>query len=73
MNSEYFWWLAALALVAAGGIVAVLSWRPAPDDGWDDDAYDDAHGPAGGPDGAADARPAWRAGLGADGTATTSR
>lgn len=36
MNSEYFWWLAALAFVAAGGIVAVLSWRPAPDDEPDD-------------------------------------
>ena len=43
MNSEYFWWLAALALVAAGGVVALLSWRPPIDDGPDDewsDAWD---------------------------------
>ena len=57
MNSEYFWWLAALALVAAGGIVAVLSWRPAPDDGSDDDRYDDPD-VAGWPRDVADARPA---------------
>jgi len=36
VNSEYFWWLAALALVATGGLVAVISWRPTADDGVDD-------------------------------------
>jgi hypothetical protein len=50
MNSEYFWWLAVLALVAAGGVVAVLSWRPSPDGGWDDDEDDPADGLAGWPD-----------------------
>jgi hypothetical protein len=41
VNSEYFWWLAALALVAAGGLLAVVSWRPSADEqadaGWDDE------------------------------------
>ena len=27
MNSEYFWWLAILVGVAAGGLVVVLGWR----------------------------------------------
>ena len=27
MNTEYFWWLAALVGVAAGGLVLVLGWR----------------------------------------------
>jgi hypothetical protein len=27
MNTEYFWWLAALVAVAAGGLVVVLGWR----------------------------------------------
>ncbi len=27
LNSEYFWWLAVLVLVAAGGVVAVIGWR----------------------------------------------
>ncbi len=27
MNTEYFWWLAALVALAAGGLVAVLGWR----------------------------------------------
>jgi hypothetical protein len=27
MNTEYFWWLAALVGVAAGGLVVVLGWR----------------------------------------------
>jgi hypothetical protein len=58
VNSEYFWWLAALALVAAGGIVALQSWQPASDDG-QDDAWD-AEGDdiTGWPDGASDAWPA---------------
>ena len=27
MNTEYFWWLAVLVGVAAGGLVVVLGWR----------------------------------------------
>jgi hypothetical protein len=27
MNTEYFWWLAILVGVAAGGLVVVLGWR----------------------------------------------
>lgn len=26
MNTEYFWWLAVLVGVAAGGLVVVLGW-----------------------------------------------
>jgi hypothetical protein len=62
MNSEYFWWLAALALVAGGGLVAVISWRPSADDGvddgFDDGWADEPDGMARWPDEPADARPA---------------
>ncbi len=27
MNTEYFWWLALLVGVAAGGLVVVIGWR----------------------------------------------
>jgi hypothetical protein len=27
VNTEYFWWLAILVGVAAGGLVVVLGWR----------------------------------------------
>ena len=55
MNSEYFWWLAALALVAAGGVVAVLSWRPAAQDAEDALDADDGTGVDTWPAGPADA------------------
>jgi hypothetical protein len=58
MNSEYFWWLAALAVVAAGGLVAVISWRPATDDEADDGWEDEPDGIPRWPDEPAEARPA---------------
>jgi hypothetical protein len=39
VNSEYFWWLAVFALVAGGGLLALLSWQPETHD-VDDDPWE---------------------------------